>query len=109
MVNIIIPLTIGSLIFALEANSMAGAAKSLLRRDLECDLCKRVIGVADGEIKDKRNEEAIVAALENVCKSIPGKEQPKCDTFIEQYSNELIHILIEEEDPGMACRLLGVC
>ncbi|KAK6826489.1 hypothetical protein RU639_005412 [Aspergillus parasiticus] len=109
MVNIIIPLTIGSLIFALEANSIAGAEKSLLRPDLECELCRRVVEVANGKIKDERNEEAIIAALERVCKSFPGKVHNICVGFTEQYTNELIHILIEEADPGLVCALLGVC
>jgi len=80
-----------------------------LPKDLECDICKRVVEMIMNQLKDNRTEEAIIQALENVCSLFPQKTRQKCDAFIEQYANELIHILIEEGDPGLACALLGVC
>lgn len=92
-----------------KSSAMAGAEKPLLRRDLECDLCKRVIGVANREFKGNRAEEPIIQALENVCKFVPGKERSKGDEFVEQHTNELISIMAEQVDPSRVCALLGVC
>lgn len=80
-----------------------------LPKDLECDLCKRIVEMIVQQLKDNRTEEAIIQALKGVCSLFPQKGRQKCDDFVEQYANELIHILIEEGDPALACALLGVC
>jgi len=82
---------------------------TLARRDIECDLCKRVVTTVGGEIKNDRSEEGIIKGLEDVCSQFPRRDRNKCDAFVEQYANELIHVLIEEESPSTACTMLGVC
>ena len=80
-----------------------------VKTDIECVICKRIVQMVVEELKDNRTEEAIISALKNVCSLFPRKERNKCDSFVEQYADELIHILIEEGDPSLACALLGVC
>jgi saposin len=77
--------------------------------DVECLLCKRLVKYVIEELKDNRTEEAIISALERVCSLFPSKDRAQCDNFVQQYADELIHILTEETDPEMACTLLGVC
>lgn len=77
--------------------------------DLECLLCKRIVNIILNELKDNRTEDAIVAALDHVCQLFPKARRDECQSFVERYTDELIHILTEETDPEMACTLLGVC
>jgi saposin len=77
--------------------------------DVECLICKRLVQYVIQELKDNRTEEAIIAALKRVCSLFPSKDRAQCNGFVEQYTDELIHILTEETDPEMACTLLGVC
>ncbi len=77
--------------------------------DVECLLCKRLVQYVIQELKDNRTEEAIISALDRVCSLFPSKDRAQCKNFVEQYTDELIHILTEETDPEMACTLLGVC
>ncbi|CAG2120838.1 unnamed protein product, partial [Medioppia subpectinata] len=77
--------------------------------DMECVICKRIVTYVVEELKDNRTEQAIITALEHICSLFPQKERSKCDAFVDQYANELIHILVEEGDPDLACTLLGVC
>ena len=79
------------------------------RRDIGCDICKQVTNLVNQNLGDNASEGEITKALENVCSDVPTKRREKCDAFIEQYGNELIDILVEERDPGLACTLLGVC
>jgi hypothetical protein len=58
---------------------------------------------------DAASEDDIVQTVGNVCSNFPKRDKAKCNTFIEQYGNELISTLAEERDPGLACTLLGVC
>jgi len=77
--------------------------------DIECLLCKRLVQYVVQELKDNRTEEQIEAALSRVCNLFPKKDRNQCNSFVTQYTDELIHILIEEADPELACTLLGVC
>ncbi|MBD2512409.1 hypothetical protein H6G91_35230 [Nostoc muscorum FACHB-395] len=61
------------------------------------------------ELKDNRTEENIITALENVTQLFPKEDRSQADAFVEQYSNELISVLVEEGDPSLACALIGVC
>jgi len=61
------------------------------------------------DIQNNRSEEEIIQSLDNVCGLFPRKDRNKCDTFIEQYTNELIHIIAEGKNSTLACTMLGVC
>jgi hypothetical protein len=53
-----------------------------------------VTSTLNEELKDGSEEGVIIGALENVCILFAQKDHAKCDTFLEQYSNELVHVLI---------------
>ena len=77
--------------------------------DLECDLCKEVVGKVEDMIKDKKTEEEIKSALETVCSYLPSSLSAKCKTFVDTYTETLITLLMEEMDPDMVCAALNVC
>jgi len=77
--------------------------------DIECLICKRLVTYVVQQLKDNRTEEAIIEALEKVCSLFPSRDRDECNSFVQTYTDELVHILIEETDPELACTLLGVC
>lgn len=79
------------------------------KNDLNCMLCKRIVKYIEVELEDNRTEAAIINALDHVCRWFPVADREKCISFVEEYTDELIHILAEETDPGMACALIGLC
>ena len=79
-----------------------------IRTDADCLTCKTVVKLVVKEVDNGRTEERIIGSLETICLPVLKLKQG-CDTFVQQYANELIHILVEEEDPELACTLLGVC
>lgn len=71
---------------------------------LNCMVCKQVAQWAIEKLKDNRTEEAIVNALDQVCDRIfSAAQRPQCETFVKQYSDEIISILKQENDPGLIC------
>lgn len=78
-------------------------------RDTGCTLCKQVVSIVLNEVKDNRTEEDLKAALEGACNLFPSQSRPTCSNFIDVYTDELLHILVEEADPSLSCALLGVC
>ena len=82
---------------------------ALVLAEIECDICKKTVQLVNNDIQDNRTEEEIINSLEKVCSLFPQRDKTKCNSFEEQYTNELIHILIEESDPALACTLLNLC
>lgn len=76
---------------------------------VECVICKRVVAFIVSELKDRRTEQEIIHVLDRVCVLLPRKEQDQCQTFIDDYTDELIHILTEEGNPNLVCALLNAC
>jgi hypothetical protein len=98
------------LIRALCLIAIARAENQLTRRDLECDICQKVVTTANTDLEgEDRDKDHITSALGGSCAQFPKQDRTKCDTFLEQYSSELEDILIGEKDPNTACALLGVC
>lgn len=101
----ILTFAIATTLIGLDFNMAVKPATAI---DTEGALCTRVVSTVDKTIKDNPTEENVIAALENVSQLFPVKDRSKVDSFLEQYANELSHILVEEGDPSLACTLLGV-
>lgn len=78
-------------------------------KDIECDLCKEVVGKVEEMVKDKKTEEEIKSALEKVCSYLPSSLSAKCKNFVDTYTETLITLLMEEVDPDMICAALNIC
>ncbi|XP_055948969.1 uncharacterized protein LOC129981935 isoform X2 [Argiope bruennichi] len=77
--------------------------------DIECDLCKQVIGKVEDMIKDQKTEDEIKAALDKVCSYLPSSLSAKCEQFVNQYTDLIVTLLMEELDPQLVCARLGLC
>ncbi|KAG8182465.1 hypothetical protein JTE90_020385 [Oedothorax gibbosus] len=78
-------------------------------KDVECDLCKQVIGQIEDLIRDNNTEAGIQAALDKVCSILPSSISTKCVNFVNKYTQTIITLLIAEVDPDMVCAALNVC
>jgi saposin len=78
-------------------------------KDMECDLCKQVIGQIEDLIKDNNTEAGIQAALDKVCSLLPSSISAKCVNFVNKYTQTIVTLLMEELDPDMVCAALNVC
>lgn len=59
-------------------------------------------------LQDDKTDAAITAALENVCNVLPV-DTNQCKNFIDQYADQLFHIIKENVTPDKICQLLGLC
>lgn len=100
----------GAVFHAPRQDQLSNGPARHYARDPDCLLCKQVVKIVVSEIHNNRTEESVINALEKVCPlfSVSGARS-RCNVFVEQYTDELIHILLEEGDPSLACALLGVC
>ncbi|GFW97437.1 hypothetical protein TNCV_4991141 [Trichonephila clavipes] len=77
--------------------------------DVECELCKEVISKVEELVKDQKTEDEIKAALDKVCSYLPSSISDKCVSFVNQYTNLVVTLLMEELDPDMVCQALKLC
>ncbi|XP_076824290.1 uncharacterized protein LOC143470198 isoform X15 [Clavelina lepadiformis] len=74
-----------------------------------CELCMTVIEELDHVLDENSTEEEIVKAVEKVCTILPSQYQGECDLLIEQYGDDIIHLLPSLLDPQAVCSTLGLC
>ncbi|XP_053383474.1 uncharacterized protein LOC123564714 [Mercenaria mercenaria] len=74
-----------------------------------CVICEYVIEKLDDVLKGNRSEAAIKSALDKVCSLLPDTISGECDEFVNQYSNIIIQLLVNEIDPTTICTILSLC
>ncbi|XP_046391934.1 prosaposin [Ischnura elegans] len=74
-----------------------------------CPLCLMAIEQLDKVLKDNKTEESIKDALENVCSSMPSRLVAECDSLVDQYTEELVDMLIADFTPQEVCVYLKLC
>jgi hypothetical protein len=71
--------------------------------------CKQFLKEIVKELHGHHEEEEIVSALDRVCSRLLATDRHKCEAFIDQYHEELIHILPTDSNPELICSLIGIC
>lgn len=76
----------------------------------ECIMCEQVTKMLVKKLKNNRTRDAIIKELDEVCERlIPKDQQPECESLVNQYTEEMINLLLAETNPKVICKLLGVC
>ncbi|XP_064458348.1 uncharacterized protein LOC135368770 [Ornithodoros turicata] len=79
------------------------------KKQVECELCIYLVKYVDAVLENKKDEAAVLHALEEACKLVPQHMHERCVQLVDKYVDELIHVLVEEDDPNLVCGLLGLC
>ena len=75
----------------------------------ECSLCKFIISYLDNVIQNNKSEAAIEAALDQVCKILPGALVDKCKQFVNIYGPVIPQLIIHYGTPEQVCNALKAC
>ena len=54
-------------------------------------------------------QQQIEKDLEDVCSLLPGSLADTCKSLVQQYTPQLIQMLINKEDPETVCKQVGLC
>ncbi|XP_048578655.1 prosaposin isoform X2 [Nematostella vectensis] len=74
-----------------------------------CALCEFVMEKLDNELKDNATEQEIEEALSKVCGYLPSSIRSECDALVKEYGPMIIQLLVQELDPSVICKELGLC
>ncbi|XP_071808174.1 uncharacterized protein [Asterias amurensis] len=80
-----------------------------VEESVECVLCKTVIEKLDQLLEGKTAVADIEAALKEVCSVLPKTVQSDCDSFVTQYTPEIVKLLAAELSAGEICAALKLC
>ncbi|XP_029139494.1 prosaposin-like [Protobothrops mucrosquamatus] len=76
---------------------------------LMCDMCKKVVQVAENLVENNNTEEQIVHQMENVCYMLPHEVVPQCRDFVNSYGMAVLIMLLEATKPESVCIMLKCC
>jgi saposin len=74
-----------------------------------CTICQYVVEYLDTQLRANKTEEALVAALDQVCKLAPSSLRDECNNLVNQYGIYLVQLVTEFADPLKVCRLATLC
>ncbi|OQR66390.1 hypothetical protein BIW11_04988 [Tropilaelaps mercedesae] len=74
-----------------------------------CTLCTTAVNWILGEIKDDKTENAILVAVEEMCKVVPTNKAPECRGYLHTYGYELLKLLAEDLSAEEICHAITVC
>ncbi len=67
--------------------------------DQECELCEFAMTVIYNVLGDRRNEEAVKEALDNLCNKMPQSVNAQCVKFVDEYSEQVIDYITHNLPP----------
>ena len=74
-----------------------------------CTLCEYAIGEMDKLITDKKNMYQIKAALDRICYELSTPIQKQCLKMVDDYTDEIIQMFVNEYTPQQVCYEIGLC
>ncbi|XP_067008274.1 uncharacterized protein Sap-r [Anabrus simplex] len=74
-----------------------------------CPLCLFAVEELINKLKDNKTEEEILEALDNLCSDLPKSLAGECRTFVENYSEQLVDMLVADFTPQEVCTYLKLC
>lgn len=87
----------------------AVVAASEVKDDVSCVMCEYAMTQLDQILGDHRTEEEIQQALDHLCSMLPQAVQGECQVFVDTYTDQIIHLLINEFTPDQICVQLHLC
>jgi hypothetical protein len=87
-------------------------AASALGISVKCDVCDDIVKWTFKFLQRNQTERAISQALESVCSLVykhSELKQAHCDHLIDQYTVQLINMIVQDFQPEVICHLLTFC
>lgn len=76
---------------------------------IPCLMCKSLVDILEGTVKDNATEETFLKIIGNVCNGLPGPFRKTCRLYVASYAKKLLEMLIKHFDPDTICTKLHLC
>jgi len=75
----------------------------------DCSVCEFVMGYVETQLANNNTEQNIEKVLDDVCQIVPSAFRAQCVSLINQYTQQLIQLLLNQESPTVICTQIGLC
>ncbi|KAK7082394.1 hypothetical protein SK128_021438, partial [Halocaridina rubra] len=79
------------------------------KEDVTCVMCEYAMTQLEDILQDHKTEDDIRQALDSLCGYLPKTVRTECLTFVDTYTDQIIHLLIDGLSPDQVCVELGLC
>ncbi|XP_026569343.1 prosaposin-like [Pseudonaja textilis] len=76
---------------------------------LVCDLCKKVVQLAENLVENNNTEEQIIHQMMNICYMLPHEVVPQCRDFVNSYGMAVLIMLFDATKPESVCIRFNFC
>uniref|UniRef100_A0A8C6X5X9 Saposin B-type domain-containing protein n=1 Tax=Naja naja TaxID=35670 RepID=A0A8C6X5X9_NAJNA len=76
---------------------------------LVCDICKKVVQLAENMVENNNTEEQIIHQMVNVCYMLPHEVIPQCRDFVNSYGMAVLIMLLDATKPESVCIRFHFC
>jgi len=92
-----------------KVKSVVAVKTPSIKSAVTCELCTLAMGYIDKQLKGNTSKAAITQALDKVCSLLPSKYTDECDELVNQYSDIILNLLIQQLDPSLICKEIQLC
>ncbi|KAK3891987.1 hypothetical protein Pcinc_004153 [Petrolisthes cinctipes] len=89
-----------------ESEALASVPVS---EDVTCVMCEYAMTQLEEILQNHKTEENIRHALDQLCSMLPSSVRDECQLFVDAYTEQVIHMLIEDFTPDQICIQLMLC
>jgi saposin len=79
------------------------------KSDQQCALCEFAMTTLEKMLGDRKNEEAVRDALDQLCGYLPKTVSAQCAEYVNTYSVMIIDMIAHDLPPAQVCSSLGLC
>ncbi|XP_068207263.1 prosaposin [Palaemon carinicauda] len=79
------------------------------KEDVTCVMCEYAMTQLEDILQDHKTEDNIRNALDTLCSYLPKSVKDECQVFVDTYTDQIIHLLINDLSPDEVCVQLGLC
>jgi len=74
-----------------------------------CAICEYAIQTVDQMLEDNKTEKEIEVSLDKVCYMLPSSLKNTCLQMVKEYTDQIIHLLVNDYPPKQVCTELALC
>jgi len=77
--------------------------------DQQCTLCEFAMSTLERILGDKKNEEEVRDALDQLCGYMPKSVSEQCVEYVDAYAEQIIDMITQDLKPHQVCEAIGLC
>jgi saposin len=77
--------------------------------DILCPACMLIVGLVEQQVKTNHTVEDVKKALDKVCNKLPHPFSDACNGIIEEYTPQIIDMIVKKLDPSAVCTAIKLC